>query len=1493
MKKIVTALSVAISIASVFFVFSNQVKAQSTAYPIRNLTLDTLSKTLLLNGTELDRDGRLKEYSGDTLLKDWKIKYEHKGSSRGICEPPVLNLSFDKGKAKEYFTGVSTFDGATTLQYQKIRLIPECDIWNDYWKSNGDTGFSGQLNVSLREYIIFKIFRKFGIPTADVVGFANVTFVAPDTGYNGKSFRYIIVQRPAEQDDQIPFTTQFNLNPSLYESGVYESSARPWNLDYSNSNRLTQAVLTKISDNSKITIPFDQDSTIKFLLLTDFLNVGDMDYLHNEDWGIDWITGKAKLIPHGFDSSFSCFSIDPSDIQIINMINGLPVNSRSSYQSAFYRITKEIFGNSTSLNQMISLVNDFPYKDVDKEKLIEYLKIKFYQYAKYFNSSDFASSINQTYESRSVVLPFTSDEEYNSHRQTFFSSCYRTAKAVSGLSVSMIGTPTFVYSSDSNPAVPCPKGFDCTGAPSSGVVKNGQVSLVVEVKTTDSAVQMSKSRYGNAFQAELVGTSGIDQKDIDFEYSPISGNIEDYAGPYYSIPPNSTVRFSLSAPINSGELLKDAYYIQMNSFQPNNNVTPLTLEAKTGSLDLGYFDPIEIISPKADDKLAFGDLYQIKWSGTPNQPMEIIITSSDRGGHYISNPDNSISSSENTNTWEVGKVYEYSNAPGGNGRGSWELVDIDPGQYKISLRYRNTNIGGESNYFRINSSGTSTAPSVNIVGSSTLSLSYDRPGGDESALISTFNIAVTAGNRSQKIAKDYAIWTYAKTDSDIYAQALSIQYAQPSGTTDDGNGFYIIPANTTAIFNVSTSFNIKNMFAGAYYGVLDRIMLGDYYSNPIYLTIPTPNTTNTVVVVGEKSPYINSVSPEKIPSNELITVSGARFSTVEKNTVTLSSVESKCPEGFACDSFRQYLVSSKDGTSLEFIPNTVPDDYVVQVTHPKTGASNIARISISAPTMVQSVTPDKDRITSGETVTLNYEVPGGAVSTKLFLHCPSGVTSVGGNGTDGTDLCNKWYIFPNTSIRATEFSFSSKADWPQYVVPNFYVYFKDNPNYAVGATSQITILPSPKAIPSPQATSSSPESLIVTMEDKPQGFLSRVISRAQNTISSRVQRITESVVSTISSTVSLIVGDQNLSPVSSVSPSPASSATPTPAVSPGSTPTPSISVVARSSVSPTPTPTPINCSVRRSACTGTSIMERTISNRDVTHPWRALFKNSKVGECDPASINITLILDNASLLEYIEHSGERYYLIGGRWYVIHSLEEFVASNEFRLYDNTFISDPFAINPLPDQEWSQEVSLEFTVTLLKGPPSLPLSPIFPWRIDSITATAIPRPSVSPSPGSTPSAVVPTPTPPSLIPMPSFICPSPTPTPTPTATPTPTPTPTVTITPTVSPTVSPTISPTTSPTPTPTVTVTPTVSPTASPTVSPTVTPTVSPTVSPTASPTTTTTPTPSASPESSPTPEPDPSASPEPDPSESPVTRINPRNLNSSIWDAIAAFFGLK
>lgn len=565
-----------------------------TKIPVRNLVLYTDNKPLNLDSSATDREGTLVEIAEDgSELKRWKIKYEHKGNSRKQCDPPVLNISFDKkdskGRPRELFTGRSTYAGHATLQYQEIRAISECDIWNDYGADNWaeGVGFGGQLNTLLREYLIFDLYRYFKIPTVDVIGFANFRFVSSDSKYNGKTFRYLLFQRDNEQDDQIPFTQQFNLEPTLYEDGV-KSPVSPDYDDPETQNRFTRiSFRDKNTQKQTARIELDPENTIRLFLLTDFFLETDRATLHNEDYGKDRLTGLWKSIPYGFDASFRChFAHTLEGSTLFSQIAQLPKEKAASYRAVYYRVAREIFDNSVSLPRMLRAVDNFPFS-VNTNLVKEYLQLNFYRYASIFSSRETAQVLEQPFVPFTTNLPFTV-EEYNTRLSNFWKACPRKTIAAPDVSVAVIGpTPLQMKKDDFG--------------------ETAKAVFTLEITTSGEPLKLKKR---DAFRFSLANEGGgsLSASTAFPGFNDLYGqygrpdDIPDSVGPDYLLPARSTVRFFVTIRVYPNSVPIDSYAVSLREVKLSGEYDPVLIPPnETSALSFGYDRLITSLTPKVSE----------------------------------------------------------------------------------------------------------------------------------------------------------------------------------------------------------------------------------------------------------------------------------------------------------------------------------------------------------------------------------------------------------------------------------------------------------------------------------------------------------------------------------------------------------------------------------------------------------------------------------------------------------------------------------------------------------------------------------------------------------------------------------------------------------------------------------------------------------------------------------------------------------------------------
>ena len=258
------------------------------------------------------------------------------------------------------------------------------------------------------------------------------------------------------------------------------------------------------------------------------------------------------------------------------------------------------------------------------------------------------------------------------------------------------------------------------------------------------------------------------------------------------------------------------------------------------------------------------------------------------------------------------------------------------------------------------------ASSTIAVASSSLALSYDSAGG-EVVLTAVFKVAVTAGATSPitLYTSPFSPYFINKDGQSAYANSYKVSTQIVSGTvtngTDqNGNPTYVIATGQTVVFSVTTTQNPKEMFAGVYWAQLRGA------NSPTPNSIPSVsgnNTTNPVTIVGEVSPYIQSVS-EVNTLDDIVVIKGVRFNKTS-NTLTIGGKE---VTGYPAQ-------ESNNFTTIIFTPRKFgieAGSYSLFVTNPElgrvAGKSNVIQVQIKdgqvgVPVVSASlVSADEDRV---------------------------------------------------------------------------------------------------------------------------------------------------------------------------------------------------------------------------------------------------------------------------------------------------------------------------------------------------------------------------------------------------------------------------------------------------------------------------------------------------------------------------------------------------
>jgi hypothetical protein len=216
-----------------------------------------------------------------------------------------------------------------------------------------------------------------------------------------------------------------------------------------------------------------------------------------------------------------------------------------------------------------------------------------------------------------------------------------------------------------------------------------------------------------------------------------------------------------------------------------------------------------------------------------------------------------------------------------------------PGLYKVGFTVTNNqNQSAQSSLSVRVSESNQAGISVTIDSNPTLALQYDSSQG-EAALVANFLVTISNNSSNSSDAMIFKNGGIGGIASSILASGnkavvgsasnvVTPQSSLDSFTDPMGNQYWVIPVGSSASFKVSSTFNPKTMFAGNYTASVQYVTIRDEAGN--YNSVQAAsNQTNSVVVVGEKSPYVTSVQTGS--ESGVFGVAGERLSQVTQLVV--------------------------------------------------------------------------------------------------------------------------------------------------------------------------------------------------------------------------------------------------------------------------------------------------------------------------------------------------------------------------------------------------------------------------------------------------------------------------------------------------------------------------------------------------------------------------------------------------------------------------------
>ncbi|MEI6057451.1 MAG: peptidoglycan-binding protein [bacterium] len=346
----------------------------------------------------------------------------------------------------------------------------------------------------------------------------------------------------------------------------------------------------------------------------------------------------------------------------------------------------------------------------------------------------------------------------------------------------------------------------------------------------------------------------------------------------------------------------------------------------------GTASSMTVIGPVAGQNFQYGQPVQITWGGawSGNDVFDITEFVDGYGKDFITS----------------GVTQTQAGCPG-YGKGvcgiSWTPKYVS--SYSVAITKAGSNDVAYSGKFSVSSS---TVPvgnaSITISGSPTLALTYNSAQ-RESALTATTNFSVNGGAQGINIYGNGAPVGFVDQNGNTSGRSISNQVTStnstPVVTTTDSYGqtLLIIPAGQTVNFRSIVTANPQQMFAGTYHASFQGIMAN--YStigaNQNILSAPS-NSSNSITIVGELSPYIKSVMTPVV-AGQAMTITGQRLSNgsiLIDNAAILNST----------------ITRSTDGTSVSVaLPISInPGQHYVTISDPQTGLSNSVGFTVTGNT---------------------------------------------------------------------------------------------------------------------------------------------------------------------------------------------------------------------------------------------------------------------------------------------------------------------------------------------------------------------------------------------------------------------------------------------------------------------------------------------------------------------------------------------------------------
>jgi len=391
-----------------------------------------------------------------------------------------------------------------------------------------------------------------------------------------------------------------------------------------------------------------------------------------------------------------------------------------------------------------------------------------------------------------------------------------------------------------------------------------------------------------------------------------------YGSPAWVIPAGKTVKFSLTSSANPKIMFAGNYTAIIQSIYSAYNAE---------SLSVGPNNVLGIPTKQTNSQVIVGELspYVNSATAVSSGASSTIITIN---GARL----------QNSTPMNWGATYTNLTRTATQIRFTTKIAD---GSYQVLVSDSTTGASNNGIFVQVTNQGSTiptptpgptVSPSARVIGSPTLKLTYDSTH-KESSLAASFNVSIAAGSNNIYLYSSDSVSLTNHTDATkSYGIGVAIS---PSSSLNIVNGqygqtLYMIPAGKMVQVSLTGSVNPKVMFAGNYNATMPSMgyTTDPTTSNYSMMNVPS-NQSNSQTVIGELSPYINSVSAVATSTGSIIIINGVRLQN--------STISNWGPK---------YGNLTRTATQITFITQIGDGSYPIQVIDPTTGASNYTYVTV-------------------------------------------------------------------------------------------------------------------------------------------------------------------------------------------------------------------------------------------------------------------------------------------------------------------------------------------------------------------------------------------------------------------------------------------------------------------------------------------------------------------------------------------------------------------